>query len=206
MIAIIDYGMGNLHSVYKAFELIGADVKIVTTASEIADADKVVLPGVGAFRDAIETLERKNLTNAVIQAVASGKWFMGICLGMQILLEKSYEDGCYDGLGIIPGEVVKFDFTGIDNTSKLKIPHMGWNSLDMANDVPLYKGIDSGSFVYFVHSYYVSPESKDVISARTSHGIDFTASLWKDNVLATQFHPEKSQAVGLKMLKNFASL
>ena len=207
MIGIIDYGMGNLHSVRKAFELIDAPVEIITEPEQIRSAQKLVLPGVGAFRDAMATLREKNLVEPIREAVDSGKWFLGICLGLQLLFEKSYEDGEHQGLGIIKGKVVKFDFSGFDNEKELKIPHMGWNSLSWDREVPLYKGLAQESYVYFVHSYYVRPEDgQDVSGTQTFHGIEFTSSIWRNNLMATQFHPEKSQRVGLAMLKNFAKL
>lgn len=206
MIGIIDYGMGNLHSVQKGFEMVGADVAIVSDAAGIAAADKVVLPGVGAFRDAISTLRDKGLVEPIQQAVDDGKWFLGICLGLQLLFDVSYEDGEYAGLGIIPGKVVKFDFAGRPDEKELKIPHMGWNALQFKQDIPLYRDIDAGSYVYFVHSYYVAPNDTAVAATTTEHGVAFVSSIARDNVMATQFHPEKSQRVGLTMLKNFAAL
>ncbi len=205
MIGIIDYGMGNLHSVRKAFELLEAPVKFITEPEEIRSADKIVLPGVGAFRDAMATLKEKNLVEPIGEAVAQGKWFLGICLGLQLLFDKSYEDGEYEGLGLVKGEVVKFDFTGRPDEKDLKIPHMGWNSLNWQRSCPLYRGMGQGSYVYFVHSYYVVP-TNDVTGSTTEHGIEFVSSVWRDNLMATQFHPEKSQQVGLAMLKNFAEL
>ena len=198
--------MGNLHSVQKAFEKVGADVKIITTAAQIDDAEKVVLPGVGAFRDAIATLHENGLVEPIKRSIEKGKWFLGICLGYQMLLDVSYEDGQYQGLGVIPGEVKKFDFSGQPYEKELKIPHMGWNSLNWTRETPLYKGLDNGSYVYFVHSYYVAPKDPSVIATTTEHGIEFASSIARDNLMATQFHPEKSQNVGLKMLKNFTEL
>lgn len=205
MIGIIDYGMGNLHSVQKAFEHVGAPVQIVTDAEGITAADKIVLPGVGAFRDAIDTLQQKQLIEPIQQAVKEGKWFLGICLGLQLLFDRSFEDGQYDGLGIVKGNVVRFDFTGTE-FQDFKIPHMGWNALQVQGDVPLYRDMAQDSYTYFVHSYYVAPENTDVIATTTNYGIDFVSSIYQDNVMATQFHPEKSQQVGLKMLKNFSAL
>ncbi len=206
MIAVIDYEMGNLHSVIKGFEKVGGEVKIVTTPQEIADADKVVLPGVGAFRDAIAALQTKGLVEPIQQAIQSGKWFLGICLGLQLLFEVSYEEGEYEGLGVIPGDVRKFDFSGHPQEKTLKIPHMGWNSLTIKPGVPLYREIPDEAFVYFVHSYYVAPRDPEVAATITHHGIDFVSSISKDNVMATQFHPEKSQNLGLQILKNFVEL
>ncbi|MBN1435877.1 MAG: imidazole glycerol phosphate synthase subunit HisH [Sedimentisphaerales bacterium] len=206
MISIIDYGMGNLHSVRKGFERVGADVRIVTEAAEIDAAEKIVLPGVGAFRDAISTLREKGLDGAIVRAAEQGKWFLGICLGLQLLFDVSYEDGEYEGLGIIPGKVVRFDFAGRDDEQSLRIPHMGWNELHWQRDVPLFRGVPQGTHVYFVHSYHVVPSDAQVVASRTEHGGDFVSSVWRDNVMATQFHPEKSQKWGLAMLKNFAEL
>lgn len=206
MIGIIDYGMGNLHSVLKAFEHVGADVEIVTDAAQIDAADKIVLPGVGAFQDAVRTLRKKGLADPIIESVRSGKWFLGICLGLQLLFDVSYEDGEHQGLGIIPGKVKRFDFSTHPNKDNLKIPHIGWNSLKMRNDCPLYREVADGSFVYFVHSYYVVPDDSSVIATTTEHGIEFVSSIWRDNLFATQFHPEKSQRVGLQMLADFTAI
>jgi len=206
MIGIIDYGMGNLHSVQKAFERIDAQAQIITEPSQITTADKIVLPGVGAFCDAIDTLRDKNLVEPITEAVQSGKWFLGICLGLQLLFDVSYEDGEHQGLGLVSGQVKRFDFQGRTDEADLKIPHMGWNALNIRRQAPLYSGIENDSFVYFVHSFYVAPDNQDVIATTTEHGIDFVSSIWRDNIMATQFHPEKSQRVGLQMLKNFANL
>ena len=198
--------MGNLHSVRKALEWVGAETQIVTDAAGIEGADKVILPGVGGFADAINTLREKQLIEPLKQAVRQGKPFLGICLGLQLLFEVSYEAGEHAGLGLIAGKVVKFDFAGREDAQKLKIPHMGWNSLHLARDVALYHGIEEGSYVYFVHSYYVVPQDQSVIASTTEHGGEFVSSIARDNLYATQFHPEKSQRVGLAMLKNFAAL
>lgn len=206
MIGIIDYSMGNLHSVLKAFEHVGADVEIITSAAQIDAADKIVLPGVGAFQDAIRTLHEKELATAIVESVRSGKWFLGICLGLQLLFDVSYEDGEHQGLGIIPGKVKRFDFSTHSNKDNLKIPHIGWNSLKVRNDCPLCRGVAGGSFVYFVHSYYVVPDDSSVIATTTEHGIEFVSSIRRGNLFATQFHPEKSQQVGLQMIANFAAL
>lgn len=206
MIGIIDYGMGNLHSVQKGFERAGVAVKIITTPEEIAATDKIVLPGVGAFRDAIGTLRDKQLVGPIQDAIKQGKWFLGICLGLQLLFDESFEDGRYQGLGVIAGTVERFDFAGRPNTEHLKIPHMGWNALNFAREVPLYRGIEPGAFVYFVHSYHVVPQNQQVIATTTQHGYEFVSSVWRDNLFAVQFHPEKSQRVGLQILRNFAAL
>lgn len=201
MIKIVDYGMGNLRSVQKAFEKLGAEAAICANPAELAGAEKLVLPGVGAFRDAIHELRRTELDRPVRDHIASGRPFLGICLGLQLLFDVSEEDGQWEGLGVLAGRVVRFK-----DQADLKIPHMGWNTLDMTSGNRLFAGIPSGSSVYFVHSYYVVPGDESVIAARTEHGTRFTAAVARDNLFATQFHPEKSQSVGLKMLANFAAL
>lgn len=212
LIAIIDYGMGNLRSVQKALERVGADARIVTTADEIAAADKVVLPGVGAFRDAIAALRAQNLVEPIKSAIASGRPFLGICLGLQMLFDVSYEDGEYPGLGVLPGKVVRFDFSKLPGGEALKIPQMGWNQLNWSSPCPLLKGIQPATHFYFVHSYYVAPAETDSQSAgptgiaTCNYGYDFAAMVWRDNLFATQFHPEKSQSAGLALLRNFATL
>lgn len=205
-IAIIDYEMGNLHSVQKAFEKVGADAYIASNPQELDHAEKIVLPGVGAFRDAISTLCEKRFVDPIKDFIKSERPFLGICLGLQMLFDIGYEDGQWDGMGIVPGKVVKFDFSDRSDQNELKIPHMGWNRLKIVPGNPLYAGLDDDSFVYFVHSYYVVPEDETVIATTTDHGIDFVSSIRKGNLFATQFHPEKSQAVGLKILENFAKL
>ncbi|MFA5864063.1 MAG: imidazole glycerol phosphate synthase subunit HisH [Phycisphaerae bacterium] len=206
MIGIIDYGMGNLRSVQKGFERTGAEARIITTPDEIRAVDKLVLPGVGAFKDAARTLRDKQLIDPVLEFIGKGKPFLGICLGLQLLFDVSYEDGEYTGLGVIPGKVIPFDFSGIETSTKLKIPHMGWNELVWDRPVPMLNGLEQGCSVYFVHSYYVVPHDPSMIATKTNYGVDFTSMIWKDNIYATQFHPEKSQKVGLKMLENFGKL
>jgi len=201
MIHIVDYGMGNLRSVQKAFEKMGAEARIITSSADVAAADKLVLPGVGAFRDAIHELQRNDLVSPIKDFVASGRPFLGICLGLQLLFDVSFEDGEWPGLGIVPGQVVRFT-----DQPELKIPHMGWNALDIVRPSPLLTGIPSGSHVYFVHSYFVVPRDESVIVAQTEHGTRFTSIIGQGNVHATQFHPEKSQTVGLQLLKNFIDL
>lgn len=201
-IAIIDYGMGNLRSVQKALEKVGSTATITSDADRIASADKVILPGVGAFRDAIQALRDHRLIDVIHQSVDSGRPFLGICLGMQLLLERSFEDGEYEGLGIIPGSVRRFD---VDPS--LKIPHMGWNQLSITDDAnPLFAGVDLSAWYYFVHSYYVDPADGSWTAATSDYGGSFTASVRRENVFATQFHPEKSQSAGLLLLKNFVNL
>lgn len=201
-IIIIDYGMGNLRSVQKAIEHVGYNAIISADPHQIARADKVILPGVGAFRDAIQAIHQHQLTEVIHEFVKSGKPFMGICLGLQLLFDLSYEDGEYAGLGIVPGKVRRFP-----PATDLKVPHMGWNQLQTTeprsrflNDVP------DDAWFYFVHSYYVDPEDPSWIAATTNYGQDFVSVIAKDNVFATQFHPEKSQAAGLQLLKNFINL
>ena len=206
MIAIIDYNMGNLHSVYKACQQVGADVRIVTSPPEIEAADKVILPGVGAFADAIHTLRHKRLVEPILNVIAQGRPFLGICLGLQLLFDVSYEDGTHRGLGVIPGKVIRFDFSHRRDQHELKIPHMGWNALKIRGEIPIYRNLEEGAYVYFVHSYYVVPDDDTVIASTTRHGIEFVSGIRRDNLFATQFHPEKSQRVGLQILKNFAEL
>lgn len=201
MITIVDYGMGNLRSVQKAFEKLGAEARVGTTPADIAAADKIVLPGVGAFRDAIRELRRQGLVAPILEHVRADKPFLGVCLGLQLLFDVSYEDGQWEGLGVIPGKVVRFE-----NQPGLKIPHMGWNTLEFARAHPLLDGIPRDASFYFVHSYYVVPAEESVVVARTEHGTRFVSIVSRGNLFATQFHPEKSQRVGLKLLGNFAAL
>jgi len=196
MIAIIDYGMGNLRSVQKGFEKVGHRAEITNDAAE-----KVVLPGVGAFEDAIAELRRRNLVEPVLRAIDSGRPFLGICLGLQMLFETSYENGRHAGLGVLPGEVVRFQIP-----PDYSVPHMGWNQLAIRQPVSILAGIEEGTYVYFVHSYYVVPRQTEVIAAETDYGGAFCSMICRDNLFATQFHPEKSQSQGLRILKNFAEL
>jgi glutamine amidotransferase len=201
MIKIVDYGMGNLRSVQKAFEKIGAEAAIVSRPAQAEGAEKLVLPGVGAFRDAIQELKRTELDRPVREHIAADKPFLGICLGLQLLFDVSYEDGQWEGLGILKGKVVRFA-----DQPDLKIPHMGWNTLDFAKPTRLFEGIPGGSSFYFVHSYHVVPADASVIAARTEHGTQFVSAVARNNLFATQFHPEKSQSLGLHLLRNFAAL
>ncbi|MFA5093086.1 MAG: imidazole glycerol phosphate synthase subunit HisH [Candidatus Omnitrophota bacterium] len=201
-IAIIDYGMGNIHSVAKAIALFGAQSVITNNKSEISSCDKIVLPGVGAFDDAILELEKQDLISLIKDQIKQQKPFLGICLGMQLLLEGSQEAKASGGLGIFSGEVVKFS-----HEKGLKIPHMGWNDLKVVSEnCPLLNGVAKDSQVYFCHSYYPEPIDKTVIAATTDYGLTFASVLWKDNVYGAQFHPEKSQGIGLKIIKNFVQL
>ena len=200
MIAIIDYGMGNLRSVHKAFEAVGHESVVTREARIIADASHVVLPGVGAFGDCMANLEQYGLIDPIRAAIQSGKPFLGICLGLQLLFTESKEFGTHKGLGIIPGQVRKFV---LDTT--LKVPHMGWNEIEIVRPAPPFEGVRTGSHCYFVHSYYVEPADACVTAAVTQYGHPFTSAVWKDNIVACQFHPEKSQAIGLQLIKNFGT-
>jgi imidazole glycerol-phosphate synthase subunit HisH len=199
MIAIVDYQMGNLRSVQKAFERLGCDAKITSSAEDLWQADKVVLPGVGAFRDAIGELERRDLVGPIRDIIAAGKPFLGICLGLQLLMDVSYEDGEYEGLGVLRGDVVRFQ-----PRADFKVPHMGWNQAHILRRAPILEDIAEGAHFYFVHSYYVRPEDTSVVAIETTYDVPFCAMIWRDNLFATQFHPEKSQSWGLKLLQNFA--
>ena len=200
MIHIVDYGMGNLRSVQKAFERLGVEAKICDRPQELRDAAAMVLPGVGAFRDAIAALRQHDLVGAIEEHIAADKPFLGICLGLQLLFDVSFEDGEYEGLGIVPGEVVRFE-----SQPGLRIPHMGWNEITYTQQLPVFADIPEGSHFYFVHSYHVVPKDESVIACRTNHGGEFVSAIAKGQMVATQFHPEKSQTFGLKLLENFAS-
>ncbi len=200
MIAIIDYDMGNLRSVQKGFERVGHNCIITRNPEEISNASHVVLPGVGAFKNCMDNLKNYGLIEPILNAIKSGKPFLGICLGLQLLFSESEEFGKHKGLDVIKGKVVRF------STSELKIPHMGWNDIKIKNRPAVLKDIPDGSYLYFVHSYYVAPEDANVITTTTFYGIDFASSIWKDNIFACQFHPEKSQKTGLKILKNFGDM
>jgi glutamine amidotransferase len=204
MIAIIDYGMGNLRSVQKGFEKIGADAVITADPQTVLAADKIVLPGVGAFRDCMHNLEQASFVDPILRVIAEGRPFLGICVGMQLLFTDSVEFGLYKGLNVIPGHVLRFPEDMTVTAEKLKVPQMGWNQLHFKRRPPAFEGIADDSNVYFVHSYYVKPDNDDVIATTTDYGFEFCSSIWKDNIVATQFHPEKSQDVGLRILKNFA--
>ena len=205
-IVIIDYGMGNLRSVQKAFEQIGCQAVVTADQSMVARAEKLVLPGVGAFRDCMRNLTEGGFVAPIRAHIAAGKPFLGICLGLQLLFAESEEFGRHPGLGIIPGKVVRFPDGAKEGGAALKVPHMGWNQIRIRRPAPLYHGVPDGSFVYFVHSYYVVPDDPAVIATETGYGQSFCSSIWRDNLMATQFHPEKSQALGLQMLKNFGAL
>jgi glutamine amidotransferase len=219
-IAVIDYGMGNLRSVQKALEVSGANAKVTCLQKDIEKADKLVLPGVGAFGEAMRELKRRELVDPIKDAIRSGKTFLGLCLGLQLLFEKSEEDPGVKGLGIFKGEVKRFVVRGqwsVDRKKKqtLKVPHMGWNTISRhvagprttvhgpRSESSILKGVPDGSYMYFVHSYYVKPEDKSIALTMTDYGIDFVSGVHKDNIYALQFHPEKSQELGLRILKNF---
>ena len=201
MITIIDYGMGNLRSVQKAFEKVGFPALVTGDPAQVSAAEKVVLPGVGAFEDAIAELRRRDLVKPVRTAIDAGKPFLGICLGLQLLFDVGYENGRHEGLGVLRGEVVRFDLP-----KGYAVPQMGWNQLEIRRPAPILDGIADGTYVYFVHSYYVVPKDAEVIATETDYGGPFCSMIWRDNVFATQFHPEKSQSDGLQILKNFAEL
>ena len=206
MIAVIDYGLGNLFSLKSSLDYIGLDNILTSDKDVIRNADAIILPGVGAFRDAISKLKEDGLYELLIEQANSGKPFLGICLGMQLLFEKSYEYGEYEGLGLINGEIRSIEEDIDESLKNLKIPHMGWNSLHLENDGRLFKGIAENSYVYFVHSYYLKAEEEQIVKASTEYTTHIHASVEKDNIFACQFHPEKSSDVGLKILKNFVEL
>lgn len=203
MIALLDYGSGNLRSVEKALRKVGADVRVTASPKGLKDARAAVLPGVGAFDDCISAMQRQELLDAVKQFVASGRPFLGICVGYQALFERSEEfNSCAKGLALFKGSVVRFS-----EKAGLKVPQIGWNQLQLAKpNCPIFQGINNGSFVYFVHSFFPRPEDASIVATRTTYGETFASSIWKDNIYATQFHPEKSQTVGLKLLENFTRL
>jgi len=197
-IVIIDYGMGNLRSVQKGFEWIGVKAQVSRNKREIARASAIVLPGVGAFKDCMENLERYGLVEPLLRFIEQGKPYLGICLGLQILFSESEEFGSCKGLDLIRGKVLRFR-----SDPEHKVPHMGWNTIEKEKEVPMLQGIESGDFFYFVHSYYVTPEETQWISTLTPYGERFVSSIWKENIFAMQFHPEKSQQKGLRILENF---
>ena len=226
MIAIIDYGMGNLRSVEKAFEKVGFDTVVTDKPEIIENADKIVLPGVGAFKDAKDGLQERNLIEPIKTHIKQNKLFLGICLGLHLLFTRSHEDGVHEGLDIVPGEVVRFDADRLNvedtgwqgeladtlnalsvvNSQKLKIPHMGWNTIQEKKEVSILKGLPVDPYMYFVHSYFVVPDRDEVIASETEYGVPFVSMISIDNIFAMQFHPEKSQQHGLMILKNFGEL
>jgi imidazole glycerol-phosphate synthase subunit HisH len=202
VIAVVDYGVGNLRSVSKALEKVGAEVCVTSSPAEIDSADAVVLPGVGAFAHCMDNLRSAGLEPSVRAAAASERPFLGICVGMQILFEESEEFGRVEGLGILPGRVRKFE----PRDHSLKVPHMGWNELEVRHPAPHLEGLAAGARVYFVHSYYVETPDASIVATSTRYAVEFVSSAWRGNIFATQFHPEKSQAAGLRILENFAGL
>ncbi len=199
MITIIDYGMGNLRSVEKAFEFLGYPVAVSGEPGVTAEASGVVLPGVGAFGDAMRELEKRGLVRPILDHLREDRPFLGICLGFQLLFEASQESPGIAGLGFMPGEVVRFP-------AEVKVPHMGWNDMRMSRDHPVLEGVDEESFFYFVHSYYVRPQREEDILTSTDYGLEFTSGAARGNAVAFQFHPEKSSAAGLRLLENFAHM
>jgi imidazole glycerol-phosphate synthase subunit HisH len=216
MIAIIDYGMGNLRSVEKGFHAVGHNAFITSDPEKVREAQRIVLPGVGAFGAAIGSLRASGMADVVVEAIRAGKPFLGICLGLQLLFTEGEEMGRFAGLHIIPGRVVQFfrladgspETERLKTLSKvegLKVPHMGWNAIDVRLPCPLLRDVPKGGMVYFVHSYYVAPEDPAVVATTTRHGIEFCSAVWKDNIFASQFHPEKSGTLGLSILKHFGN-
>ncbi|MDI6786204.1 MAG: imidazole glycerol phosphate synthase subunit HisH [bacterium] len=203
MITVIDYKMGNIHSVQKALEYVGFQVKVTNSYQEIVNSKGVVLPGVGAFRDAMRNIKELNIDKAIYKVIEEGKPFLGICLGLQLLFSKSYEEGEYQGLDIFKGKVVKF-------SKSVLIPHIGWNTVVINHQsdriVSLFKDIPDNSFFYFVHSYFVKPDNENIIATTTNYDLNFTSTVVKDNIVAFQFHPEKSQDFGLKLLENYKNM
>jgi len=201
VIGIIDYGMGNIHSVAKALESLGGKTIVVNAPEELKNCDKLVLPGVGAFDDAVSELERKGLIDPLKEYIADKKVFLGICLGMQLLFSESQEAISKTGLGVLKGSVVRFQAKG------LKVPQMGWNQLKVENkSCPLLQGIEDKEYVYFCHSYYPQPDEQKVVAASTDYGVKFSSIVWQENIFGVQFHPEKSQDTGIRILKNFVGL
>ena len=203
MIALLDYGAGNLRSVEKALRFVGGDVRLVQSPDGMKNASAVVLPGVGAFDDCVNAMQRQELLEATRRFIGTGRPFLGICVGYQALFEQSEEfDSCATGLGLFAGKVVRFP-----DGQGLKIPQIGWNQIEIVQpECPIFEGVENGSHVYFVHSFYPQPEDGSIAACRTSYGVGFASAIWRDNVFATQFHPEKSQKVGLTILQNFVDL
>jgi glutamine amidotransferase len=200
MIVIVDYGVGNIRNVERAFTKLNMDVVVTRDVDLINQAQVIILPGVGAFRDAISNLKKYDLVECLKQNAAKGTWIVGICLGMQLLYDKSYEDGEYEGWGLLRGEIVKFDDT------ELKVPHMGWNQLVKRREDEIGKGLSENDYVYFVHSYYLKNEDADSVIFTSSYGVDVPAIIRKNNIIGMQFHPEKSGDVGVKILSNLKEL
>jgi len=201
VIAVVDYGMGNLRSVEKGLEKVGHKSLVTRNPDEILGSDGIVVPGVGAFKDCMRNLENYGLVDCLYRFIESGRPYLGICLGLQLLFTESEEFGRQKGLDVISGKVTRFP-----PFEDLKVPHTGWNTIKKTKQSPLFSPIKDGSYFYFVHSYYVVPEDEEVIATTTEYGIEFTSSVWKDNIFASQFHPEKSQKLGLEILKKFGEL
>ena len=201
MITIVDYQMGNLRSVQKGIERVGGQAQISSDPSEIAAAEKLIMPGVGAFGDAMHEIRRRDLERPILDFIETGRPFLGICLGLQLLFQRSYEHGEHEGLGVFAGDVVRFDLPG-----EFKVPHMGWNTITKRAPAPISSDIADGTHFYFVHSFYVRPSDPDVVAMECEYGVKFCAMVWRDNVFATQFHPEKSQDDGLRLLRGFHDL
>jgi glutamine amidotransferase len=206
VIAVVDYGMGNLRSVAKALEKVGAEAVVTSDAAVIADSAGVVLPGVGAFADCMKNLDRSRLTRPILDFIATGRPFFGICLGLQLLFAESFEFGRHEGLGIVNGSVVRFSGGPFEGKDRLKIPHMGWNRVTWHTREAPFDAVSDDDYFYFVHSFYVVPEDRDAAAGTTDYGGQFVSALRYKNVFATQFHPEKSQEKGLSILKSFAAL
>lgn len=200
-LSIVNYGMANLRSVQKAFERVGHVASVISTAEEISQSDRLVLPGVGAVGGALSHLREQHLEEPILEFIRRGKPFLGICLGLQMLMDTCHEGGTHRGMGVIAGDCVRFD---VDERLGLKVPHMGWNAIDIRHQAPIFRDLP-GREVYYTHSYFARPTDPNVIAATSDYGEPFTVALWRDNVMAVQFHPEKSQKVGLKMLENFAT-
>jgi len=207
-VAVVDYGMGNLRSVAKALERVGAKVSVTSDPDEIRASRKIVLPGVGAFADAVKELKSRDLWDLLKGEIERGKPYLGICLGLQLLFTVSFEDGEHSGMGLLPGKVIRFPEPAPDVTSgpRLKVPHIGWNQIHRLREPPLLVDVPEGSYFYFVHSYYVLPDDSQVTAATTRYGTDFVSMVWRQNLFGTQFHPEKSQKWGLKIMENFHRL
>ncbi len=197
-LVIVDYGMGNLRSVQKALERLGVHAPISSTPEDVEGAKAIVVPGVGAFGHAMAGLTERKLLEPILRHVEAGRPYLGICLGLQLLFERSYEDGTHRGLGVLRGEVVRFP-----EAEGLKVPHMGWNQVWQCRPAPLFRGVSDGEWFYFVHSFFASPAEGDVVAGQTEHGVRFCSVVWKENVVACQFHPEKSQQAGLRLLEAF---
>jgi glutamine amidotransferase len=209
MIVIVDYGMGNLRSVHKALERVGFQASVTQDPAEVKKAAGLIVPGVGAFKKAMENLQELGLVNPIIEFVESGKPFLGICLGLQLLFSGSDEFGFQKGLSLFKGRVVRFPFShpaASPPKDLLKVPHMGWNTVHIHKRPPVLDGIADGAYLYFVHSYYPVPEEQEIVATTTDYGGEFVSSISRGNLFACQFHPEKSQSVGLKLLKNFGRL